>query len=63
MCICIFFVCFCVHFFIFVHIELIVNKRGAPEAPPPMSLSILYEKNYEIYIKACKKYANAHENI
>ena len=44
---------FCMFLFIFldfVHVKLIDNKWGAP----PISLSISYEKNEEIYTKTCK---------
>ena len=48
----------CVFLYIFldfVHIQLIANKRGgAGGAPPPISLSILYENNPKIYTKTHK---------
>ena len=60
ICLCVFayFLYVFVYIFSFFHIKLIVNKRGAPEAPPPITLSILYEKNpgnvYKNMQKMCK---------
>ena len=42
-----------VYFSYFFDLKLIVDKRGAPKAPPPITLSILDQKN-EKYAKTCK---------
>ena len=55
MCVFLFF-CVFVYIFGFIHIKLIVNKRGRQRRPPPITLSIVCLKKYKTIHKSMNKY-------
>ena len=57
------FVCFSIYFWIFSYKIDSLISGGRRRRPPPISLSILYEKNEKIYTKTYKKYANTHKHM
>ena len=71
ICLCVFAYFLCVFLYIYIYIfffifsyktDSLING-GRRRRPPPISLSILYEKIKNIYTKTHKKYANTHKHM